>query len=88
MARSGVCALGAVVLAAAAASKRNGGKDLAALVKHVSADPSVLWGWSPGFGRAPVPVPDAKFARAFKAVPTPARPAHRRSGRRAVRIRR
>jgi hypothetical protein len=47
--------------------KRNGGKDLAALVRHVSADPLVLWGWSPGFGRAAVPVPHAEFVRAFKA---------------------
>jgi len=36
-------------------------------VKHVSADPLVLWGWSPGFGRAPVAVPDGEFVRAFKA---------------------
>src|SRR5438270_8928944 len=28
--------------------KRNGGKDMAALMHHVSADPLVLWGWSPG----------------------------------------
>jgi hypothetical protein len=47
--------------------KQNGSKDMAALVHHVSADPLVLWGWSPGFGRAPVPVPHAEFVRAFKA---------------------
>src|SRR5262249_33149857 len=47
--------------------KRNGGKDLAALVHHVSADPLVLWGWSPGAGRAPVAVPHAEFVRAFQA---------------------
>jgi hypothetical protein len=46
--------------------KRNGGKDMAALVQHVSADPLVLWGWSPGFGRAMVTVPHAEFVRAFK----------------------
>jgi hypothetical protein len=46
--------------------RRNGGKDLAALVHHVSADPLVLWGWSPGFARKPVPIPHAEFVRAFK----------------------
>ena len=46
--------------------QQNGGKDLAALVHHVSEDPLVLWGWSPGFGRAPVPVPHAEFVAAFK----------------------
>ena len=47
--------------------KRNGGKSLAALVHHVSEDPLVLWGWTPGFGRKKVPVPHAGFVRAFKA---------------------
>jgi hypothetical protein len=47
--------------------KRNGGKNMDGLVHHVSADPLVLWGWSPGFGRAPVPIPHAEFVRAFKA---------------------
>ena len=46
--------------------RRNGGKDMPALLHHVSADPLVLWGWSPGFGRNPVPVPHAEFVRAFK----------------------
>ena len=48
-------------------AKRNGGKDMAALLHHVADDPLVLWGWSPGFGRKPVPVPHAEFVRAFKA---------------------
>ena len=47
--------------------RRNGGKDMAALLHHVSADPLVLWGWSPGFGRKPVLVSHAEFVRAFKA---------------------
>ncbi len=47
--------------------KQNGGKDMAALVHHVSDDPLVLWGWSPGYGRKPVPVPHPEFVRAFKA---------------------
>ena len=47
--------------------KRNGGKTLAELVHHVSSDPLVLWAWSPGYGRAPVPVPHAEFVRAVRA---------------------
>ncbi len=47
--------------------KQNGGKTLAELVHHVSSDPLVLWAWSPGYGRAPVPVPHAEFTRALKA---------------------
>src|SRR5712664_2129109 len=47
--------------------RRNGGKTLAELVHHVSSDPLVLWAWSPGYGRAPVPVPHAEFVRAVRA---------------------
>lgn len=46
--------------------KRNGGKDFAALLEHVSHDKLVLWGWSPGVGRAPVSVPHDEFVAAFK----------------------
>ena len=46
--------------------KRNGGKTPAQLLEHVSKDPLVLWGWSPGEGRAPVSVPHEEFVRAFK----------------------
>lgn len=46
--------------------KRNGGKDLAALLHHVSSDPLVLWGWAPGFGRRAVPVSHDDFVRAFR----------------------
>ncbi len=45
---------------------RNGGRDLDALVEHVSRDPLVLWGWSPGLGRDPVPVPHAEFVTRFR----------------------
>jgi hypothetical protein len=44
----------------------NGGKDLAALLEHVSHDKLVLWGWDPGVGRAPVSVPHAEFVAKFK----------------------
>lgn len=46
--------------------EKNGGKDLAALVEHVSHDKLVLWGWDPGTGRAPVPVPHDAFVASFK----------------------
>jgi len=45
---------------------RNGGRDFAALFKHVSEDKLVLWGWDPGVGRQPVPVPHDQFVAAFK----------------------
>ena len=46
--------------------KRNGDRDLAALLKHVSDDKLVLWGWAPGGERAPVPVPHDQLVAAFK----------------------
>jgi hypothetical protein len=57
---------------------RTGGRDLSALLDHVTHDPLVLWGWSPGPGRAPVDVPHDEFVRAFKrwiehGAPVPAR---------------
>jgi hypothetical protein len=47
-------------------TSRNGGKDLPALLEHVSHDKLVLWGWNPGVGRAPVSVPHDRFVAAFK----------------------
>ncbi len=46
--------------------KKNGGKDFAALTEHVASDGLVLWGWSPGVGRAPVSVAHAEFVAKFK----------------------
>jgi len=46
--------------------KQNGGKDMAALMHHMADDPLTRWGWSPGYGRKPVPVPHDEFVRAFK----------------------
>jgi hypothetical protein len=46
--------------------QRNGGRDLASLLEHVAHDPLVLWGWSPGHGRNPVPIAHAEFVAAFK----------------------
>jgi len=46
---------------------QNGGKDLAALLHHVEEDALVGWGWNPGEGRTPVPVPREEFVAAFRA---------------------
>jgi hypothetical protein len=46
--------------------KRNGGKTMAELDHHVAEDALVLWGWSPGFGRNPVPIAHEEFVRAFR----------------------
>jgi hypothetical protein len=45
---------------------RNGGKDMTALRAHLDT-PLVRWGWAPGFGRAPVPIPRDEFLSAWEA---------------------
>ncbi|HUJ62063.1 MAG TPA: Isoquinoline 1-oxidoreductase subunit [Kofleriaceae bacterium] len=42
------------------------GRDLAALIAHVDTDPLVQWGWAPGPGRTPVPVPHDELVRAMR----------------------
>ena len=54
------------------------GKDLRAMLDHVTHDELVGWGWDPGAGRAPVPVPRAEVTAAFRTwmdagAPCPAR---------------
>jgi hypothetical protein len=46
--------------------ERNGHKTLQQLIKHVSGDTLVLWGWNPGDGRTKPPLAHAEFARQFK----------------------
>ena len=46
--------------------RRNGGRDFAALITHVSEDQLVGWGWNPGGERAPVSVPRDVFVAKFK----------------------
>lgn len=46
---------------------RNGSRDLAALVKHVTTDTLVLWGWHPGAGREPAPGTAAEFGALMQA---------------------
>jgi hypothetical protein len=42
------------------------GKDLNAMLVHIRDDKLVAWGWNPGLGRNPVPVPRAQFVAAFQ----------------------
>jgi hypothetical protein len=42
------------------------GKDLQAMLVHNRDDKLVAWGWNPGLGRNPVPVPRDEFVAAFK----------------------
>lgn len=44
---------------------RNGGKDMPALRAHLD-DPLVVWGWSPGTGRAAIPVPRETLLAAWE----------------------
>jgi hypothetical protein len=46
---------------------RNGGKDMAALIKYVSEDSLVGWAWSPGAGRTPAPGTQKEFGALMKA---------------------
>jgi hypothetical protein len=46
---------------------RNGGKDMAALIKHMSEDSLVGWGWNPGVGRTPAPGTQQQFGALIKA---------------------
>jgi hypothetical protein len=46
---------------------RNGGRDLAALVKHMADDPLVGWGWHPDRGRKPAPGTQKQFGEIIQA---------------------
>jgi hypothetical protein len=46
--------------------KQNGGKSLAQIIDHVTADKLVMWGWNPGEGRTLPPVGHDEFARRFQ----------------------
>ena len=47
-------------------SGATGGKDLRAMLIHIRDDKLVAWGWKPGLGRNPVPVPRDQFVAAFQ----------------------
>jgi hypothetical protein len=48
-------------------TRRNGGRDLPAILKHVTTDSLVRWGWNPGPGRTPVPGTNAEFGALLEA---------------------
>jgi hypothetical protein len=48
-------------------TKRNGNRDLAAILKHVASDSLVQWGWNPGPGRTPAPGTNEEFAALLSA---------------------
>jgi hypothetical protein len=48
-------------------TRRNGGRDIAAILKHVSSDSLVLWAWEPGPGRTPPPGSNAEFGKLLTA---------------------
>ena len=40
--------------------KQNGHRTVEQIVEHMST-PLVLWGWHPGEGRTPIPMPESEF---------------------------
>ncbi len=44
---------------------QNGNRTVDQIVEHMYT-PLVLWGWTPGEGRTPVPVPQSEFLGAVK----------------------
>jgi hypothetical protein len=47
--------------------RRNGGRDMAAILKHATSDSLVLWAWQPGPGRTPAPGSNAEFGKLLTA---------------------
>jgi hypothetical protein len=45
---------------------RNGNRSLDAIIEHMEKDPLVGYGWNPGPGRAPVPIPRKEFVDLVK----------------------
>lgn len=46
---------------------KNGGKDMAKLVDHMTNDKLVLWGWEPGADRVPITPPHPEFVTQLNA---------------------
>ena len=46
--------------------KHNGNRDGAALIRHMEDEPLVQYGWNPGKGREPVPIPHEKVVEYMK----------------------
>jgi hypothetical protein len=47
--------------------KRNGNRDIAAILKHVATDSLVQWGWNPGAGRTRAPGSNEAFGALLQA---------------------
>ncbi|HVR22086.1 MAG TPA: hypothetical protein VMU26_02090 [Candidatus Polarisedimenticolia bacterium] len=47
--------------------KENKGRNIDQLVEHLTEDKLVMWGWNPGEGRTPVPIPHDEFSAKVKA---------------------
>jgi hypothetical protein len=45
---------------------QNGGRSPEEVVDHVQEAPLVLWGWNPGEGRTPVPMPHQEFVKTMR----------------------
>jgi len=45
---------------------RNGKRSPKALIEHIEKEPLVLWGWNPGAGLEPVPIPHKEFVDLMK----------------------
>jgi len=46
--------------------KQNRSRNLDQLVEHLTEDKLVMWGWNPGEGRTPIPMPHDEFAAKVK----------------------
>ncbi|MBP2831853.1 hypothetical protein J8281_06590 [Aquimarina sp. U1-2] len=46
--------------------EQNGNMSPQDLVEHMEEDPLVLWGWDPGEGREPIPIPHDEFVEILK----------------------
>ena len=46
--------------------KQNRNRNLDQLVEHLTEDKLVMWGWNPGEGRTPVPIPHDEFSAKVK----------------------
>jgi len=54
--------------------KQNKNRNIEQLVEHLTEDKLVMWGWNPGEGRTPVPMPHDEFVskvRAWQAAGAP-----------------
>jgi len=46
--------------------KQNRNRTIDQLVEHLTEDKLVMWGWNPGEGRDPIPMPHGEFVAKVK----------------------